>query len=119
MFIVWGWKRLYSFLAVVDYPCRRCGASPTGLHSVERKFTIYWIPIPVGSGFELYCGNCSKTFGISKETGQQLLADLQAEAVYQAAETGAGCAHCGAGLLSNAAFCGECGAPTAVERWAS
>jgi hypothetical protein len=75
-FVIWGFKRYVSALAMLTLVCGRC-QRPTAhpLRRVVTKFTLFWIPLfPTSTKYVLQCSFCGYTQQVPKEESERLMA---------------------------------------------
>lgn len=76
MFIVWGFKRYVSTLAMLTLVCVGCH-QPTAhpLRKVVTKFTLFWVPLfPTSTKYTLQCTFCGYAQQLPTEEAERLLA---------------------------------------------
>jgi hypothetical protein len=74
-FVIWGFKRYVTALAMLTLVCGHC-QRPTAhpLRKVVTKFTLFWIPLfPTSTKYVLQCSFCGYAQQVSKEESERLL----------------------------------------------
>ncbi len=75
-FVIWGFKRYVSNLAMLTLVCGHCHR-PTAhpLRKVVTKFTLFWIPLfRTSSKYVLQCSYCGAAQSLPAQEAERLLA---------------------------------------------
>ena len=76
-FIIWGFRRYVSALAMLTLVCGHC-QRPTAhpLRKVVTKFTLFWIPLfPTSTKYTLQCSFCGYAQHVPREEADRLIAE--------------------------------------------
>jgi hypothetical protein len=79
-FVIWGFKRYVSAIAMLTLVCGHC-QRPTAhpLRKVVTKFTLFWIPLfPTSTKYVLQCSFCGYAQQLPQEEAERLQATAPA-----------------------------------------